>query len=70
MEIIYNPIGIIHSPFKDVEGTHIQPISAHGIAGTVEIEPDYSGGLKDIEGFSHKIMLYYIQRRLHCHMTI
>ena len=58
-EIIYKPIGIIHSPFKDVKGMPIQTTAAQGIAGTIEIEPDYAGGLKDIEGFSHIILIYH-----------
>jgi tRNA-Thr(GGU) m(6)t(6)A37 methyltransferase TsaA len=58
-EIIYKPIGIIHSPFKDVKGMPIQTTAAQGIAGTIEIEPEYAGGLKDIEGFSHIILVYH-----------
>lgn len=58
-EIIYKPIGIIHSPFKDVKGMPIQTTAAQGIAGTIEIEPEYAGGLKDIEGFSHIILIYH-----------
>lgn len=58
-EIIYKPIGIIHSLFKDVKGMPIQTTAAQGIAGTIEIEPDYAGGLKDIEGFSHIILIYH-----------
>jgi len=40
--IIYKPIGIIHTPFKDVKEMPIQPIGAKGIQGTIEIEPDPS----------------------------
>ena len=58
-EIIYNPSGTIHSPFKEIEGTPTQPTGAKGIAGTIEIESDYSDGLKDIEGFSHIILIYH-----------
>jgi tRNA-Thr(GGU) m(6)t(6)A37 methyltransferase TsaA len=57
--ITYKPIGTIHSPFKEIEGTPIQPTGAKGIAGTVEIDPEYSDGLKDIEGFSHIILIYH-----------
>lgn len=53
------PIGIIHSPFKDIQGMPIQPAGARGIAGTIEIEREYSDGLKDIEGFSHIILIYH-----------
>lgn len=57
--IYFRPIGIIHSPFKDVRGTPIQPASARGVAGTIEIQPDYIDGLRDIEGFSHIILIYH-----------
>jgi tRNA-Thr(GGU) m(6)t(6)A37 methyltransferase TsaA len=58
-EIKYKPIGIIHSPFKEPKGTPIQPSGAKGINGTVEIFPDYAEGLKDLEGFSHIILIYH-----------
>ena len=58
-EITYTPIGIIHSPFKEPKGTPIQPAAAGGIAGRVEVFPQYAEGLKDIEGFSHLILLYH-----------
>lgn len=57
--IKYKPIGVIHSPFKEPEGTPIQPAGAKGINGTVEIFPEYAEGLKDIEGFSHIILIYH-----------
>jgi tRNA-Thr(GGU) m(6)t(6)A37 methyltransferase TsaA len=58
-EIKYKPIGIIHSPFKEPKGTPIQPAGAKGTNGIVEIFPEYAEGLKDIEGFSHIILLYH-----------
>jgi len=61
-QIRYEPIGTIHSPFQDLKGTPIQPTAAHGVAGTVEIKPPYADGLKDLDGFSHIILLYHF----HC----
>ena len=58
-EIKFKPIGIIHSPFREPKGTPIQPASAKGIKGTIEIFPEYAEGLKDIEGFSHIILIYH-----------
>ena len=58
-EIRYKPIGIIHSPFKQPRGTPIQPAGAQDIEGVVEIAPEYIEGLKDIEGFSHIILIYH-----------
>lgn len=37
----------------------IQPTGAKGVKGRVEIEPEYIDGLKDIEGFSHIILIYH-----------
>jgi tRNA-Thr(GGU) m(6)t(6)A37 methyltransferase TsaA len=58
-EIRYRPIGVIHSPFKETRGTPIQPASAKGISGTVEVFTEYAKGLEDISGFSHLILLYH-----------
>lgn len=58
-EIKYRPIGVIHSPFKDVEGMPIQPTGAQGVGGTVEVFGKYRAGLKDIGGFSHIILIYH-----------
>jgi tRNA-Thr(GGU) m(6)t(6)A37 methyltransferase TsaA len=57
-KLIYLPIGIIHSPHKEVEGTPIQPSSAKGIKGEIELFEEYQDGLKDLDGFSHIIILY------------
>ncbi len=61
-EIRYAPIGVVHSPFKDVKGMPIQAVGAKGVGGTVEIEPQYQDGLKDLEGFSHIILIYHFHR--------
>lgn len=58
-EIRYTPIGVIHSPFKDIEGMPIQPAGAKGDIGSVEVFQEYCEGLKDIEGFSHIILIYH-----------
>jgi len=58
-EIKYKPIGIIHTPFKKPEGTPIQPEGGKGIEGWIEIFPEYTEGLKDLEGFSHIILIYH-----------
>jgi tRNA-Thr(GGU) m(6)t(6)A37 methyltransferase TsaA len=59
MQIHYRSIGIIRSPYEDVEGMPIQPAGAAGVSGSVEIDREYAEGLKDLEGFSHLILLYH-----------
>ncbi len=58
-EISFNPIGIIHSPFSEPKGTPIQPSATEGAKGRVEVFSQFAEGLKDIEGFSHIILIYY-----------
>jgi len=58
-EIRYRCIGVIHSPFKEIKGMPIQAAGARGVAGTVEVIPEYGDGLKDLEGFSHIFLLYH-----------
>jgi tRNA-Thr(GGU) m(6)t(6)A37 methyltransferase TsaA len=61
-QVTYTPIGIVHSPFKEPEGTPIQPPGARGVAGSVELFPEYVEGLKDLAGFSHIILIYHFHR--------
>jgi tRNA (adenine37-N6)-methyltransferase len=57
--IIYQPIGVIHSPFREQEGVPIQPAGAQGTPGWIEVNDAYTEGLKNLTGFSHIILLYH-----------
>ena len=61
-EIRYQPIGIIHSGFRDKKDTPIQGIFARDAKGKVEVFSEYADGLKDLEGFSHLILIYHFHR--------
>ncbi len=52
-------IGVIYTPFKERKGTPIQPKMGKGIEGRIEVFDKYVPGLKDLDGFSHIILLYY-----------
>lgn len=54
------PIGTIHSPFQSREDAPRQPTKGKGIKGIVEVFPDYEAGLKDLEGFSHLILISFL----------
>jgi len=62
VKIDYRPIGIVHSPFTEQEGTPIQPSRADGARGAVEIVPEYAEGLSDLDGFSHIYLLCHLHR--------
>jgi len=57
-KITYNIIGIVHSPYTSIEGIPIQPIGAKGIKAEIELFEELQEGLKDLEDFSHIIVLY------------
>jgi tRNA-Thr(GGU) m(6)t(6)A37 methyltransferase TsaA len=62
MKIQYHPIGTIHTPFTEISNMPIQPAGAAGVEGTVEVFSEYHDGIKDLEGFSHIILLYHFHR--------
>jgi len=60
--ICFSSIGTIRSPWTDIVGMPIQPSGARGIPGSVEVFPEYSEGLKDIEGFDRLFLIYAFHR--------
>ena len=58
--IIYKPIGVIHTPFKEPRGIPIQPQRGRDVTGTVEVFEAYEEALADLAGFSHIILLYHL----------
>src|SRR4030043_273763 len=51
------PIGIIHSPFKDRK--RCPPQGREEICW-IELSEQYAEGLKDVDGFSHLILFYWL----------
>lgn len=58
--IIYQPIGIVHSPFKTAQGTPIQPLADCDTEACIEIYNEYLDGLLDLEQFSHIYVLFHL----------
>ncbi len=57
MEFRFRSIGTIRSPFTEASQVPIQA-SRSTARGQIILEPEFSAGLKDIDGFSHLILLY------------
>jgi tRNA-Thr(GGU) m(6)t(6)A37 methyltransferase TsaA len=70
MNVIFDPIGIIHSPFHALEEMPIQPTSQASQPGVVEIYPQYVEGLKDLDGFSHIYLIYHLHRAAPYKLTV
>lgn len=62
MNITFRPIGIVHSPYKDPRNMPIQPAAGKGVGAQVEVYPEFRAGLKDLDGFSHVVLLYHFHR--------
>lgn len=58
--ITLTPIGVVRSPYQQPQDTPIQPGATHGVAGRVELEPQYAEGLADLDGFSHIVLVTYL----------
>ena len=70
MRICYEPIGFIRTPFTQPEGMPIQSADASGVRGRVELLPEFSEGLNDLDGFSHIILLYCFHRSAETCLTV
>lgn len=62
------PIGIIHSPYKDREEAH-QGHKSEAIS-QIEVFKEFEEGLQDIEGFSHIIVIYWFHKSQGYHLLV
>jgi len=69
-DVSYKFIGIIKTPFNSKEGMPIQPTGAKGIKGFIEINPEFVEGLKDLDGFSHIILIYHFHKVSNYELTV
>jgi hypothetical protein len=71
----FEPIGIIHSPFKSREDIPrrkwFDPHAFDDVHGEVEVFKNFEPGLDDIDGFSHLILIFVfhesLEINLHAH---
>lgn len=53
----------MRSPFRRPQNVPIQSVASKGAEGSIEVAREYVEGLKDLESFSHIILIY------HCHLS-
>jgi len=70
MQISFKPIGIIHSAYTDLSDMPIQPTTRTSGPGSVEIFPEYADGLRDLDSFSHIILLYHLHEVKRVDLTV
>jgi len=61
-EILMHPIGIIHSPYQESRNIPIQGTFDDKVEAWLELKDEYASGLKDLDTFSHAIIIYYFHR--------
>ena len=61
-KITINPIGVIHSPYKQIKDMPIQGKFKPGVKAWIELKQECSAGLKDLDGFSHAIIIYHFHK--------
>ena len=61
-KIELSQIGVIHSPFKDAQNIPIQASFGNDTEASCELFDPYIEGLKDLEGFSHAILIYHFHK--------
>ena len=59
MEIRMRPIGVVHSPYKKPEDA---PPQGGETVSRIEIFKEFKEGLRDLEGFSHLHIIYWLHR--------
>ena len=55
-------IGFVRSQYKTASEIPVGLGAKHEVDGVLEIKPEFEAGLKDIEGFSHLIVLWEFDR--------
>lgn len=66
--ISYKPIGVIHTPYTRKEDAPIQGCFSPYNKGYIELFPEYLEGLRNIEGFSHLILIYHFHEAGECRL--
>jgi len=60
--IIYTPIGIISTPYQRIEDMPIQPSGASKVRGKLVLNPEFTAGIADLDGFSHVYLIYHFHQ--------
>ena len=63
------PIGVIHSPYKNKWIAPYQGYKSEEIS-QIEVFKEFGEGLKDIEGFSHIIVIYWFHKSQGYHLLV
>ena len=69
MRVAFTPIGFVRSNYRDAAAIPKGLGARHDAEGILDIRPDLSEGLADIEGFSHLYVIWFFHRVHRCELT-
>lgn len=58
----FKAIGFVRSPYRDTKDVPKGLGAQHDAEGVLEVLPEFEAGLKDIEGFSHLMVIWAFDR--------
>jgi tRNA-Thr(GGU) m(6)t(6)A37 methyltransferase TsaA len=61
-EIVIKPVGEIKSPYKTFDDIPIQGKFRENVEAYIELKEEFAPGMRDLDGFSHAYLLYYLHR--------
>lgn len=61
-EIIFQPVGIIHTPYREKAGVPIQGVFDTETKAEVEVFPQFAEGLDSLDGFTHIFLIYHFNQ--------
>jgi tRNA-Thr(GGU) m(6)t(6)A37 methyltransferase TsaA len=64
------PIGYVRGPYRDTQEIPKGLGARHEAEGILEILPEFEPGLKDIEGFSHLLVIWTFDRSDGCDLVL
>ncbi len=68
-EIIFEPIGVISTPYSKLEAIPIQSkLADDTVTGMATLFPEFADGLKDLYGFSHCYLIYHFHKAGKCEL--
>ena len=61
-DVVFRPMGVIHSPFVHQKGTPVQPSFGEDTRGRVVVDPPYVAALADLAEFDRVWLLFVLHR--------
>jgi tRNA (adenine37-N6)-methyltransferase len=73
-EVVFRPIGVVHSPFREPgdipREMNCTPGAFDGVAGELEVAPEYVAGLSGLEPGALLAVLFVFHKAGYAHLTV